>query len=171
MTNRLYRSRDNRMLFGVCGGLAEYLQIDPTLVRLAFIVLTPVSGIGVLAYVVLTIIVPLSDSPAKSPSEVMRENTQEIASTASKIGEDLRTTFGGREGETAIITGRLGLEAWPESRQRTQERRQLAGLILMALGALALLSNLRLLWWLDWSVLWPATLILIGALILLGRRS
>jgi len=54
----LYRSRNQRMLFGVCGGLGEYFKIDPTLVRLAFVVASLMGGPGLIAYVVLLIVVP-----------------------------------------------------------------------------------------------------------------
>lgn len=55
---RLYRSRKERMLFGVCGGLGEYFKIDPTLVRLAFVIATLLGGPGLIAYIVLLIVVP-----------------------------------------------------------------------------------------------------------------
>lgn len=57
---RLYRSRESRMLYGVCGGIAEYFNIDPTLIRLLF-VLFGLSGSGILAYIIAAIIIP--DSP------------------------------------------------------------------------------------------------------------
>lgn len=57
---RLYRSRESRMLCGVCGGIAEYFNIDPTLIRLLF-VLFGLSGGGILAYIIAAIIIP--DSP------------------------------------------------------------------------------------------------------------
>jgi phage shock protein C len=66
MTNeirRLYRSRDERMIAGVCGGLGEYFSIDPTLVRVLFVVAAVVGGWGVLAYLLLLIIVPLTPLP------------------------------------------------------------------------------------------------------------
>ncbi len=56
---RIYRSRHKRMVAGVAGGVGAYLGIDPTLVRLLFVFLTlACSGIGLLAYVILWIIVP-----------------------------------------------------------------------------------------------------------------
>lgn len=55
---RLYRSRTNRMLCGVCGGVAEYFNIDPTLVRLGFVLLLCAAGSGVLAYFIAAIIIP-----------------------------------------------------------------------------------------------------------------
>ena len=55
---RLIRSRDDRMLFGVCAGLAQYLGIDPVIVRLLAVLLTLWNGVGLLIYLVLAIIVP-----------------------------------------------------------------------------------------------------------------
>lgn len=54
----LYRSRKDRMLFGVCGGLAEYIGIDPTIVRVLWVIISFVYGFGILMYIVLTLIVP-----------------------------------------------------------------------------------------------------------------
>jgi len=56
---RLYRSRKKRMLCGVCGGLAEYFEVDPMIVRLLWIVLTLLSlGAGIIAYLIACVIVP-----------------------------------------------------------------------------------------------------------------
>lgn len=57
MTKRLYRSKRNRMISGVCGGLSEYLRIDPTLIRIAWI-LFGAFGAGIIAYIVAAIIIP-----------------------------------------------------------------------------------------------------------------
>jgi phage shock protein C len=57
-TRKLYRSRSNRMLAGVCGGLAEYFNSDPTLIRVLFVVLTVFGGAGPLIYLAMWIIVP-----------------------------------------------------------------------------------------------------------------
>lgn len=59
---RLYRSRTNRVIAGVCGGFAEYFDIDPTLVRIVMILLTIFGGWGILLYVAALIIVPLNPS-------------------------------------------------------------------------------------------------------------
>lgn len=55
---RLYRSRKEAMVGGVCGGLAEYIGIDPTIVRIGFAVMMLMGGVGVLAYFLAWIIVP-----------------------------------------------------------------------------------------------------------------
>lgn len=63
---RLYRSRTERMLGGVCGGLGVYFTIDPTLIRVLFVVLALGSGAGLIAYLLLLIIVPIEPLPPSS---------------------------------------------------------------------------------------------------------
>jgi len=59
ITNKkLYKSRTNRQLCGVCGGLGEYMNLDPTIVRLLLIVATLAGGAGVLAYIIAAIVIP-----------------------------------------------------------------------------------------------------------------
>jgi phage shock protein PspC (stress-responsive transcriptional regulator) len=55
---KLYRSRNQRMLGGVCGGLAEYFNVDATLIRVLFLVLAVFGGTGLVIYVVMWLIVP-----------------------------------------------------------------------------------------------------------------
>ena len=55
---RLYRSEDNSKLFGVCGGIAEYFDIDPTLVRVVWLMLVFAAGTGILAYIACAICMP-----------------------------------------------------------------------------------------------------------------
>jgi len=58
-TKRLYRSKKDRILGGVCGGIAEYVDTDPTLIRLLWAVITLASmGFGLLAYLIAWIIIP-----------------------------------------------------------------------------------------------------------------
>lgn len=55
---RLYKSKVNKMIAGVCGGIAEYFNVDPTIVRLAWVVFTCLGGSGLIAYVIAAIIIP-----------------------------------------------------------------------------------------------------------------
>lgn len=55
---KLYRSKQQRMICGVCGGMAEYFNIDVTVVRLAFAGLSIICGGGILAYIVAAILIP-----------------------------------------------------------------------------------------------------------------
>jgi len=70
MERRLYRSRSDRMISGVCGGLAEYLSLDPTLVRVGVVLLAIVSQGGiVIAYLVMSIVVP--EEPLEDPADAL----------------------------------------------------------------------------------------------------
>lgn len=61
MKARLCKSR-NKMIAGVCGGIAEYFSIDPTLIRLAWVLFCALGGSGVLAYIIAAIIIPEQDN-------------------------------------------------------------------------------------------------------------
>lgn len=58
MSQHLYRSRQRRVFFGVCGGIAERFGWDPTVVRLAFVIFALAGGPGILAYLIMTLVVP-----------------------------------------------------------------------------------------------------------------
>jgi phage shock protein C len=69
-TRRLYRSLRQRMMGGVCGGLGEYLAIDPTLIRVLFILAAIFGGHGVLLYLILLLLVPIEPeitAPVQTP--------------------------------------------------------------------------------------------------------
>jgi phage shock protein C len=63
-TRKLYRSRSNRQVAGVCGGLAQYFNLDVTLIRILFVVLAVLGGSGPLIYLAMWIIVPNEPAPA-----------------------------------------------------------------------------------------------------------
>ncbi|AAM07689.1 TPA: PspC domain-containing protein [Methanosarcina acetivorans] len=67
MKKRLTKSKSDRMLFGVCGGLGKYFGIDPTFVRLLFVLLAFVNGIGIVLYIILAIIMPSEESVQMVP--------------------------------------------------------------------------------------------------------
>lgn len=58
MKKRLYKIEEGKKLCGVCGGIAEYFDVDPTLIRLLWIILILCVGTGILAYIVAAIIIP-----------------------------------------------------------------------------------------------------------------
>ena len=139
--NRLHRSTTDSMLFGVAGGMAEYFGADPTIVRVAWVLLTLASaGLGLLAYVILAIVMPRQtfDSTAEENSQV----------NESEGGEPSYT-------DTRRRTGRLSL----------------FGLALIAIGTLLLLNSLGVLYWWRWDVFWPLLLIAAGVALLAGRLT
>ena len=90
MEKRLYRSRDDRMIWGVCGGLAKYFDIDPVIIRIIAVLLVLADGIGILAYIILAVVVPLENSKVTEPKEVIRENVEEMRQTAHELGTEIR---------------------------------------------------------------------------------
>ena len=58
MNKKLYKSNENKMIEGVCGGIAEFFGIDATLVRLGWVLFCALGGSGILAYIIAAIIIP-----------------------------------------------------------------------------------------------------------------
>ncbi len=158
MEKRLYRSQNDRIIWGVCGGLAEYFDIDPTIIRIIAILLALASGAGVLAYIILAIVIPLESSQLTEPKDVIKENVEDMKETASQLGQKIRSTFVSKEGTSA------------EAAKARHRRRNIFGIILIVMGIIFALANFNLLWWLRWDYLWPLILIGIGLLIILGVR-
>ena len=71
---RLYKSRKDKMIDGVCGGVAKYLEIDPTIVRLIWTLLVLVNGIGLILYLIAMIVIP------REPLETVSESTDQSQS-------------------------------------------------------------------------------------------
>ena len=152
MNERLYRSRRERMIWGVCGGLGEYFAVDPVLVRIAFVALVFAGGVGILLYLIMAIIIPLEGTTKVGPREVLKENIENLAESAAEVGEQIRSSLKGEKRET------------PDDMLR--RRRNLAGIILVVIGVILLIANFS--WWLSWGKLWPVILIVIGAVIIWG---
>jgi len=158
MEDRLYRSRTDRMIWGVCGGLAKYFDIDPTIVRVIAVLSVFVSGLGILAYIILAIVVPLENSKATEPKDTIKENVEDMKEAAGELGREIRSTLAGEEDE-------------PEEVAKVRHRRRnLFGIILIVLGVIFLLGSFNLFWWFNWGNLWPLILVVIGVLIIISTR-
>ncbi len=85
MEKRLYKSRKDKMLFGVCGGLAEYFSVDPTLVRLVMVLIW-MSGAGFLAYIIAGIIMP--EAPYEPEGNKATEKDVVVDAKAEEVKEE-----------------------------------------------------------------------------------
>lgn len=85
-TNRLTRSRTDRVIAGVCGGLAQYFGVDPLIVRAIFVLLIFFPFPSVLPYLILWVIMPLEGSQAPT-QEVIRQNLNELKGQAERVLE------------------------------------------------------------------------------------
>jgi len=78
---KLYRSRENKVLAGVCGGIGEYFEIDPVIVRLIWIVLTMIWGFGFFLYIIAIFLIPLE------PKEI---KIQDVSTSPQESKKDYR---------------------------------------------------------------------------------
>ncbi len=144
--HHLYRSRQDRFLGGVCGGLAAYFGVDPTIVRLVLVGLALVHGAVVVLYLLLWVLVPVEgNSPPPAGAETLRTGIQEMTRDVSQLAAGFREKLAG------AASG-----AW-------------IGLLLVALGVYLLLANLGLLDWLNWGIAASVLLIASGLLLLVRR--
>ena len=81
---KLYRSSKNKIIAGVCGGIAEYFDIDPTIVRIIFVLIALIDGIGVILYLIMALIVPTKDG-----SDI-RANAEELAGRVNQAASGFR---------------------------------------------------------------------------------
>ncbi|HEY46337.1 MAG TPA: PspC domain-containing protein [Anaerolineae bacterium] len=149
-TKRLTRSRTDSMVGGVCGGLGVYLGIDPTIVRLFFVLLAFGKGIGFALYLILWIVVPREGAEeGASLEENIQTGAEEIAGRAREMGEELQKGVRVSGDQASLFIG--------------------GALILV--GIFYLLDNLNIYWlsWLRWDVVWPVILIAAGVLFLVRQ--
>ena len=151
MSTRISKSRTDRVIDGVCGGLAEYLGIDSLLVRMAFVALMFVNGMGVILYLILMIIMPKAEALDQSPKATIQENAQEMSDRIREAGEELGTAFS------------------KKTEEKHSNRAVWFGILLVLIGIIFLLKNLNLIRWFDNDLLWPLIIIFIGAWLLIKR--
>jgi phage shock protein C len=145
MTQRLTRDPRHATLGGVAAGLAQYLQVDATLVRLAFVLLAFVHGFGILAYIVCWVVMPV---------EGMATASDATASPGDRVAVGVHAAA--EEFAAGLERAGAGLA-----------RAHLAvGYGLVFLGVALLLDNLGWIYWPRWvtlSTLWPLILVAMGA--------
>ena len=146
MNRRLYRSRKDKMIAGICSGLGEYFEIDPTLVRIIFIVSLFLGGSGILAYIILWIVVPEEPYIAQSSDAAPHE---EKPADEEKEKKDAAYH-----------------EAYEEHKNK---RRNFFGSLLIIIGVLFLANNFLPRF--DFGDYWPLILIAIGAALILNSRN
>jgi phage shock protein C len=140
-THRLYRSKTDSMIGGVCGGVGAYFGIDPTLVRLIFVLLAIFGGGGVLFYLILWIVIPLEGRSPATSQQIIQDNAQEVADRAREFGKGIERGFNSSPQTTPRNNGVL------------------FGVVLIVLGGLFLLQNLL---HISFGQFWPVILIVIG---------
>ncbi len=162
-SNRLYRSRIDRTIAGVCGGLAKYFDIDPTIVRVLFVVSIFIGGGGIIAYIILWIVVPEEQIIFQSAAQDSQTHQANSDSEESNSNTNQESSKFDSSNFSAEINNKVN-EATNEINKILDEARNnkkvLGGTILILLGALFLLDNL--LPHFDFGDYWPIILIVLG---------
>lgn len=163
MQKRLYRSRHERVIAGVCGGLAQYFAVDPTLVRIIWVLLA-LSGTGILLYLIALLVIPeeprvAAEQPRAAAEQAAGREEHQVNGTEASTSD----------GTTAGSVGPAEAGPAPSSEPASPESRMWAGLILVAVGLYFLSRNLFPgLFFLQGRYLWPLLLVLVGAVVLAG---
>lgn len=89
MDKRLYRSRQESVVSGVCGGIAEYFDMDPSIVRIAVVVLTlATGGVGIIAYLLCALVIPLrpvGESPTPGFTQAEKEQFMNRSGSGNRV--------------------------------------------------------------------------------------
>jgi len=145
MKKKLYRSTKDKMLGGVAGGIAEYFDIDSTLIRVLFILVVFFGGTGIIAYIILWIVVP--EQPYTIPDFSSSSNEKQEKENQNKTGN-----------------------AFNQQVEQNRDNRSLwGGLILVTMGVLFLLDNYIPRF--NFSDYWPLILIGVGIGLLLNAKK
>lgn len=145
-SRKLYRSSTNTVLAGVAGGLGEYFNMDPTLIRLVFVLITLFGGSGILVYLVLWLVIPGANTKGAISEETLKVNANEMKQKAEYWVDEIKD-------HTPKIQSHINF-----------------GWLMVGFGVLFLLSNFGFFRFFRWDIWWP--LLIIGAgLFLLAKRS
>jgi len=155
MTKKLYRSQNDKIIAGVCGGLADYFDIDPTIIRLLFILVVAFGGSGLLIYLILWLIMPReTEGSAVINEQRIHEFAQEIKEKAHDLKEEFK-----KEKEKSV----------DHHKEKNKRRSSLFGWILIILGAVFLANNFMP-HWMTAHIFsyWPFLLVFIGIMMVVG---
>ncbi len=151
MEKKLYKSSTNKIVDGVCGGLGEYFNVDPVIVRIVFVILIFWGGVGIVLYIIGMLIIPESPEAKKEKemAEKLKKDATEIGkkanAAAQQIAAEANKKFGNKNGA------------------------QVFGLILIGLGLFFMLQTVFP--WIDFGNFWWLILIGLGVMLLLTARK
>jgi len=144
---RLARSESDKVIGGVCGGLGEFFNIDASLVRLIFVLITLFGGSGILLYLVLWLVIPPQSQKGDISKQSIKKGADEMKDKAERFAEDAKEF------------------------SKTQGSKRLFGIIILVLGVLFLLDNFQVFRFFNFARFWPVILIILGYMILTRKNE
>jgi len=152
MAKKLYRSKTDRVFFGVCGGLAEYFEIDPVIVRLIVVLIALAGGFGILFYLLAALIIP--EEPGVEEAKVVDKKKKETKKEEFSQKAEAAAQQVASEAKKQIKRGKSS---------------QIFGMVLIALGVFFMLQMVFP--WFDFGNFWWLILIAIGLVLLFGGKK
>ncbi len=146
--SRLYRSQEDSVIGGVCGGLGNLLNVDPILFRILFVLACIFGGSGLIVYIVLWIVIPLEETP--------------IINTKKETVMEKKTNS---EPDSYRVSGEIKNDTMEQKKKQQKNDGNLwGGLILITLGAIFLID--RFVPRIDFGDLWPLILVVVGIILI-----
>lgn len=142
---KLYRSANDRIIAGVCGGLGKYFSIDPVIFRILFVLLTLLHGAGIIIYIIMIIVIRRENDPRITDNDTIKEGIQDLGKETKEFVNNVR------------------------NRSWLSQRRNVIGLIIVLIGFIALASNYFPMAWLDFRMIIIAGIILLGLYIIFKK--
>lgn len=148
----LFRSSADRILFGVCGGLAKYFDLDASLFRVLFVLLALANGLGIIVYLAMAILVPLESGEA-----VAGNRGDKLKEFAADVGQ-----------KTKALSAEMNL-----NQSKKIKSRNAIGILIILIGVIMLLKQVApfLIDWINWGVIWPVLIILLGVYLVFMKKS
>ena len=171
MSKKLYRSRDDRMIAGVCGGLADYFNVDSSLIRLAVLFVFLFQGVGLIAYIIAWLI--MSEEPVKTEYRMPDDYYIEDQQNAENTNQDQSSESAEQRNEEYEARKKKEKEYYQQYQDQNSEssnnRRKLFAVIMIIVGSIFMVDI-----WIPnlyWEKYWPIILIAAGILILKGDNN
>ncbi len=151
MVRRLTRNRREAVLGGVAAGFADYLDLDPVLVRLGFVLLALANGIGLLFYIICWAIMPTNEDDVLEHTSPGAKVEEEVRAAGARVATEVREIKNSGRG------------------------RMIGGIVLIVVGSMFLLDRFSWVfhwpYWLRFGNLWPLILVAIGVALLMRSRE
>jgi len=179
MEKRFYKSKTDKKLAGVCAGVAEYFEVDPTLVRLIWVVFTFAGGAGILAYIIAAIIMPEAPTGSQPIKRKKKSENQphpmndngEVSIT--EIEEDLDQDYVDELADEYVDEASEDefYETEEVDKKKDDKNSMVLGVALILIGLMFFSRNFFKWFWIDFSYLWPILLILLGVVLVVNKRK
>lgn len=149
---KLYRSKSDKVIAGVCGGLGEFFNIDPVLFRIVFVILALTGGSGILIYIIAMLVIPQEnegegvDLSKDKVAQTFKDSAEHIKQGAEKMAEKVK-----------------------ENPSWLSQTRNIVALIIIGAGLLAFLHQIVPIPWFGTQIIGPLVIVLIGLLILFKK--